>query len=237
MHMFGEPSLWPADDRIAVTGPPDADAVLQAYREGVFPMRLADFPPARRLMAWFSPAWRGILPLDGLRVSTSLRSSMSRYTLTVDTDFPGVLAGCADRRRPHGWIDGQIEQIYGELFARGVVHTVETRDSEGRLVGGLYGVSVGGLFAGESMFHDPVLGRDASKTALVGLVQVLAGDGPDDQTGPQRLLDVQWQTDHLATLGAVEVSRTDYLARLAAAVELPAPVWPARIKLPRRPRY
>ncbi len=223
MLMFGDPATWPPDDCVAVTPPPTPEAVVQGYREGVFPMRLSDRPPGNRLMAWFSPSRRAILPLDRLRVTRSLRKSVRRYRLTVDTDFPRVLAGCADPRRPHGWIDGRIRQIYGELFDRGIVHTVETRDGDGRLVGGLYGVCVGGLFAGESMFHDPVHGRDASKAALVGLVQVLR------QGDHQRLLDVQWQTDHLASLGTVEVSRLDYLARLGAARELPAPNWPDEI--------
>lgn len=227
MPLFGEPGSWPTNDQIAVSGPPDAATVLQAYREGVFPMRFSDRAPLQRLMAWYSPELRGILPLDRLRVTKSLRTSARRYTLTVDTDFTAVLDGCGDPHRKHGWIDRQIRTLYGELFAQGVVHSVETRDADGRLVGGLYGVSVGGLFAGESMFHDPVLGRDASKVALMGLVQVLSADGSP------RLLDVQWQTDHLASLGTVEVTRAEYRERLDRALRLPPPIWPTTIDLSR----
>lgn len=235
MALFGDPGSWPTGDQIAVSGPPDAATVLQSYREGVFPMRFSDRVPLQRLMAWYSPERRGILPLDRLKVSKSLRASARRYTLTVDTDFAGVLDGCADPQREHGWIDRQIRTLYGELFDRGVVHTVETRDAERRLVGGLYGVSVGGLFAGESMFHDPVRGRDASKAALVALVDLLRGgtgaeaehDGGASDAGELRLLDVQWRTDHLASLGVVEVARPDYLARLRRALTLPPPDWSA----------
>lgn len=112
------------------------------------------------------------------------------------------------RAAPSGWIDAAIVEAYTELHRLGVAHSVEAWTPAGELAGGLYGVGLGGLFAGESMFHDPVLGRDASKVALLGLASVL-DDGVEG-----RLLDVQWVTDHLASLGAVEVDRVDYL-RLA----------------------
>ena len=221
---FGPPAGWPDDDLVAVSHDIDVDLTLAGYASGVFPM-----PLQPGLMGWWSPVDRGVLPLDALRVPRSLRKMLPRYEIRIDTAFPAVLAACADPRRPHGWIDDDIGRVYLDLHARGVVHSVEAW-SDDQLVGGLYGVSLGGLFAGESMFHDPVRGRDASKAALVALVEVLrsGGDGSLGSDEPARLLDVQWRTDHLASLGVVEVDRTDYLARLRAALTLPAPDWGAR---------
>lgn len=211
---FGPPQGWPADDLVAVSHDIDVDLTLAAYASGVFPM-----PLQPGLMGWWSPVERGVLPLDALRVPRSLRKMLPRYEIRIDTAFPAVLAACADPRRPHGWIDGDIGRVYLELHARGIVHSVEAWSGDD-LVGGLYGVSLGGLFAGESMFHDPVRGRDASKVALVALVDLLRGAGAEG-----RLLDVQWRTDHLASLGVVEIDRTDYLARLRQALTLSAPAW------------
>jgi leucyl/phenylalanyl-tRNA---protein transferase len=186
--------------------------LLAAYRSGLFPMRLRG---RRGPLAWWSPDPRGVLPLEGLRVPRSLRASCRRYTVTVDTATEAVIDGCADPRRPDGWIGKDIRAAYGRLAGLGVVHSVETRDAGGALVGGLYGVSIGGLFAGESMFHRE---RDASKVALVELVRLLGEDGVSG-----RLLDVQWATPHLQSLGAVQMPRQDYLRMLAAALALPAP--------------
>ena len=155
-----------------------------------------------------------MLPLDGLVVSRSLRRSMRDFEIRVDTAFAEVLAACADPRRPAGWIDTEVRAAYQRLHELGWAHSVEAwRD--GRLAGGLYGVAIGGLFAGESMFHRE---RDASKVALVGLVELLSDDATD-----QRLLDVQWVTPHLASLGVVEVDRPTYLRRLARALLAPPP--------------
>lgn len=225
---FGPPAGWPEDDLVAVSHDIDVDLTLAAYGSGVFPM-----PLQPGLMGWWSPVDRGVLPLDALRVPRSLRKMLPRYEIRVDTAFAQVLAACADPRRPHGWIDDDIGRVYLELHARGVVHSVEAW-ADDELVGGLYGVSLGGLFAGESMFHDPVRGRDASKAALVALVELLRGDdglapaAPGGPPGEQRLLDVQWRTDHLASLGVVEIDRADYLARLRTALTLPPPDWPRR---------
>ncbi len=155
-----------------------------------------------------------MLPLDGLRVSRSLRQSARHMEIRVDTAFPEVLAACADPDRDSGWIDRDIEVAYTRLHELGWAHSVETWQ-DGELVGGLYGVAVGGLFAGESMFHRV---RDASKVALVGLVDLLHDEHVD-----RRLLDVQWQTPHLASLGVVELPRQDYLARLEKALDVPLP--------------
>jgi leucyl/phenylalanyl-tRNA---protein transferase len=178
--------------------------ILAAYRGGLFPM------PARRgVLAWWSPDPRGVVPLDGLRVSRSLRKSCSHFKIRVDTAFGEVLDACAERRRPGAWISRDIKKAYLRLHQLRWVHSVEAWQ-EGRLAGGLYGVAIGGLFAGESMFHRET---DASKVALVALVDLLREGAP---TGG--LLDVQWVTPHLASLGAVEVSRVRYHELLAAAL-------------------
>lgn len=170
-----------------------------------------------RTLGWWSPDPRGILELEDLRVSRSLRKSCARFEVRVDTCFDDVVVACADPRRDSGWITRDIRAAYNRLHEMGWAHSVETFDTSGdvdRLVGGLYGISIGGFFAGESMFHHVT---DASKVALVGLVDVLGGDGE------ARLLDVQWTTDHLASLGAVEIPRADYLDRLDVALSLPVP--------------
>jgi leucyl/phenylalanyl-tRNA--protein transferase len=211
---FGPPELWRHDDLVAVSREFDVGLVLEAYRSGLFPM------PARgSLMGWWSPLDRAVLPLDNLRVTRSLRKMAHRYEIRVDTDFEGVLAGCGDARRPDGWIDDSVRRVYRQLHHAGHVHSIEAWTDAGELAGGLYGVSIGGLFAGESMFHRPDIGRDASKVALVGLVDLLR------EAGGARLLDVQWATPHLQSLGVVEVPRPHYLRLLAAALPLDPPVW------------
>lgn len=215
--MFGPPSTWPDQDLVAISTEFDADLVAEGYLAGVFPMPLDSLD--RDAMGWWSPVRRGIIPVDELRVTRSLRQSAKRYRVTVDTGFAGVLARCADPRRPSGWIDGRIATVYRRLHDVGLVHSVEVWTAAGALAGGLYGVALGGLFAGESMFHDPVVGRDASKVALWALCGLL-DDGVEG-----RLLDVQWVTPHLASLGAVEIERADYLRLLAETLDLPAPRW------------
>ena len=204
---------------MAVSRQFDPELTLVAYRNGLFPM-----PIRGGLTGWYSPVDRGILPLDGLRVTRSLRKMLPRYEIRIDSDFPAVLDGCGDRHRAGRWINRDIRRIYGELFEAGRVHCVEAWTPEGELAGGLYGVGIGGFFAGESMFHRPDIGRDASKAALVALVELLSRPGD----AAHRLLDVQWRTDHLASLGVVEVDRTEYLGRLERALDLPEPPWPRR---------
>jgi leucyl/phenylalanyl-tRNA--protein transferase len=212
---FGSPELWRHDDLIGVSRVFNEELALAAYECGAFPM-----PAQPGLMCWYSPMQRAIIPLDRLRISHSLRKSIRRYEIMIDTAFDDVLDGCADRRRPSGWINRDIRRVYRRLFKRGVVHTVEAWSPSGELAGGLYGVSIGGLFAGESMFYRPGIGRDASKVALAALAELLRRAGAEG-----RLLDVQWQTPHLASLGAVELPREEYLQRLALALPLPAPDW------------
>ncbi len=207
---FPDPSIADEHGVVAVGGDLEPGTLLAAYRSGLFPMHV----DRGRTLAWWSPDPRGILPLDGLRVSRSLRRSCARYDVRVDTAFDEVVRRCANPKRPHGWITDDIRRAYGRLHELGWAHSVETWTADGELVGGLYGVAVGGLFAGESMFHERT---DASKVALVGLVGLLAADGED------RLLDVQWTTDHLISLGAVDVARDDYLTLLGRALPLPLP--------------
>jgi leucyl/phenylalanyl-tRNA--protein transferase len=201
-----------ADGLVGVGADLEPSTVLAAYRRGMFPMPLGAHGP----IGWWSPDPRAVIPLDGLRVTRSLRRNLRRYEVRVDTAFADVIDACADPARPHGWISPEIRRAYRTLHELGWAHSVEawSRD-DGELVGGLYGLAIGGLFAGESMFYRRT---DASKAALVTLVGLLRDDGVAG-----RLLDVQWQTPHLASLGAVEVARADYVARVAAAVELPLP--------------
>ncbi len=185
-----------------IGGDLEPGTILAAYRAGLFPM-----PIRRRTLGWWSPDPRGILPLDGLRVSRSLRKAVHRYEIRVDTAFEDVIDACADRRRQGAWIDGDIRQAYVRLHQLGWAHSVEAWDDQG-LAGGLYGLAIDGLFAGESMFHHRT---DASKVALVGLVERL-------NATKISLLDVQWATDHLRSLGVVEVSRQRYHELLADAL-------------------
>jgi leucyl/phenylalanyl-tRNA--protein transferase len=195
-----------ADEVVGVGADLEPGTVLAAYRVGMFPM-----PISHRRLGWWSPDPRGVLPLDGLRVSRSLRRSLGRFEVRVDTAFDEVITACADDRRPGAWIDRRIRSAYTRLYRDGWVHSVEAWSPDGVLAGGLYGVAIGGLFAGESMFHRRT---DASKVALVGLVDRLrAGGGV--------LLDVQWLTPHLASLGAVAVSRPRYHELLAEALARP----------------
>lgn len=185
--------------------------LLSAYRAGLFPM-----PIGRRRIAWFSPQPRGVLPLEAIHVSRSLRRSRRRFEVTVDREFRAVVLGCATGREDGDWITEAIVEAYCRLHDLGWAHSVEVW-ADGALAGGLYGVSVGGLFAGESMFHRVT---DASKVALVETAErVAAGGGV--------LFDVQWSTPHLASMGVVEIPRTEYLERLADAVGRPEIDWGA----------
>lgn len=210
------PSRWqlptepPIDDSglVAVGADLEPGTLVAAYRLGLFPM-----PYDRRRIAWFSPDPRGVLPLDGLHVSRSLRRSLRRFDVTIDTGFTEVVLACADPHRPGAWIDRRIVDAYARLFELGWAHSIEIRrrDTEATLVGGLYGVRIGGFFAGESMFHHDT---DASKVAVVHTVDWLRSTGAE-------LFDVQWTTPHLRSLGAVDLPRDEYLARLGTATAPP----------------
>ncbi|MGH9132929.1 MAG: leucyl/phenylalanyl-tRNA--protein transferase [Ilumatobacteraceae bacterium] len=198
------PEDAPVDDTglVAVGADLRPGTLLAAYRAGLFPM-----PMDGRRIAWFSPEPRGIIPLDGLRISRSLRGSVRRFDAAFDTRFRVVMERCADPSRVGGWITPEFVDAYTELHALGWAHSVEIL-LDGQLVGGLYGVRINRFFAGESMFHTAT---DASKVALVHLVNWLTRTGAT-------LLDVQWTTPHLTSLGAIDIPRREYLARLAEAV-------------------
>lgn len=199
----------PGEDLIGVGADLEPGTLLAAYRSGIFPMGLG--PRGGGVMGWWSPDPRGVLFPRDLRVSRSLRRSVRTFEFRVDTAFEEVVDACAAPGRTGRWITPSIARAYGELHRLGWAHSVETwRDGE--LVGGLYGVAIGGLFAGESMFHRVT---DASKAALVHLVGLVS---PTDG-----LIDVQWRTDHLATLGVTEVTRTAYLRLVRDALDRSLP--------------
>ena len=215
MHM-GRPPIEPPANRWRLPSPVLADqsglcgigadlrpgTLLAAYRSGIFPM-----PLRKKTLGWWSPDPRGVIPLGGLIISRSLRRSCQRYEVRFDTRFRDVMERCADPARPHGWITPEFVDAYEELHRLGWAHSVETY-LDGRLVGGLYGVHIAGLFAGESMFSDAI---DASKVALVRLVDLLI-------ESRVRLLDVQWTTPHLVSVGAIDMPRSEYLELLADAI-------------------
>ncbi len=193
----------PGNDLVALGADLEPGTLLAAYRGGLFPMP-NDPSKKRSKLAWYSPDPRGILPLDGLKVSKSLRRSMRRYTVTTDRAFEAVMTACGDPDRDGRWITTEFIRAYTRMFELGWAHSVEVWQGD-QLVGGLYGLRIDDLFAGEAMFHTAT---DASKVALVELVEWLRNTGA-------QLLDVQWATPHLVGLGVVEVSRSEYLRRLA----------------------
>lgn len=181
--------------------------LLAGYRSALFAM------PDAGVLGWWSPDPRGILRPCDVHVTRSLRRSLGRFTVSVDRCFDAVVGACADPARPHGWISDDYRAAYGQLHRLGWAHSVEVWDADDRLAGGLFCVEVGGLVAAESKFHRVT---DASKVAVVALADLLAADGR-----PERFVDVQWRTEHLGALGAVEVPREEYLALLARALPLP----------------
>lgn len=213
------PRVQPAPSRWQLPSPADSDGhglvgvgadlepgtLLAAYRCGLFPM-----PMRRKLIGWWSPDPRGVLPLDGVIVSRSLRQSCRHFEIRVDTAFTEVMRRCGDPNRPHGWINEPFIEAYTRLHEMGWAHSIEAwRDGE--LVGGLYGLLIGRFFAGESMFHSVT---DASKVAVVATVEWL-------REAQVELFDVQWSSSHLASLGVIELSRAEYLRRLATATHEP----------------
>jgi leucyl/phenylalanyl-tRNA--protein transferase len=203
---FPNPRRAGADGLVAIGGDLEPSTLIAAYRGGIFPW------PAEGLdLVWWSPDPRAVIPVDGLHVSRRLAQTLrrGRFRVTIDADFAGVIAGCADRAAEETWITPALRAAYERLHALGWAHSVEVWTPAGALAGGLYGVAIGGLFAAESMFHRVT---DASKVALVALAQQCRAAGVG-------LLDVQMPSAHLASMGAVTVSRKEYLRRLAAVVD------------------
>jgi leucyl/phenylalanyl-tRNA--protein transferase len=202
---FPSPELWPDDDDIVAAGADlETDTLLYAYAHGMFPMFVN-----KRNLAWWSPVDRGVIPLDGLRITRSMQQSAKRFTCTVNQAFSEVMTLCGSMRTDGNWINQHFINAYTELHEEGHAHSVEVWNETGDLVGGLYGVRVNKFFAGESMFH---IETDASKVALMHLVQLMTLDGME-------LLDTQWRTDHLESLGCIAIPREKYLQLLASAIQ------------------
>ena len=225
---FPPSNRWPVNDVVGRGADLKPATLIDAYRHGMFPMvsiddfnygpdmevdatteKLETEPKTDSDLVWWSPLQRGIIPLDGLLVTRSMRRSARKYEVRVNTCFQLVMRGCAAPHRDQGWITQEFIDAYTVLHNLGWAHSVEVFDENGLLAGGLYGVRIGGLFAGESMFH---LLRDASKVALMALVEMMF-------VSRMSLLDVQWLTPHLKTLGAVGISRSEYLKSLSLAVD------------------
>jgi leucyl/phenylalanyl-tRNA--protein transferase len=185
------------------------ELILRAYARGIFPM--AESAESQALY-WFEPSWRGVLPLERFHASRSLVRSFRRgsWRFSCDRDFAGVLAGCADRQET--WINDEIARVFLDLHAAGHAHSIEVRDANGALVGGVYGLAMGGAFFAESKFSRRT---DASKLALAELVARL-------RRGRFRLLDTQYMTQHLARLGGIELPRAAFRKQLEAALAAPA---------------
>lgn len=203
---FPDPGRADAEGLVAVGGDLGAERLLCAYRHGIFPWFDEGLPPL-----WWSPDPRCVIRRESLHVPRRLARTIRRggFELTWDRDFGAVMDACADDRPDGTWIVPAMREAFGELHRRGHAHSLEVR-IDGVLVGGLYGVQVGGLFAAESKFHRRT---DMSKVALVAAVHSLTAAGI-------RIFDVQFRTEHLATLGAIEIPRADYLRELARAVDV-----------------
>jgi leucyl/phenylalanyl-tRNA--protein transferase len=200
---FPSPQQMPKDDLVTLGADLKPETLIDSYKHGIFPMHIQI--ENKREIGWWSPQQRGILPLNKINISNSLKKSMKKYFVTFDQDFDAVIEGCGDDKRPKGWINKEIKSAYKKLFELGYAHSVEVWNKKDELVGGLYGVEVNGLFAGESMFHKQT---DASKTAMVYLVNQLK------EAGGERIFDVQWQTPHLKSMGVIKISRAKYISLL-----------------------
>jgi leucyl/phenylalanyl-tRNA--protein transferase len=205
---FPDPRTAPADGPLAYGGDLEAPTLLEAYRLGIFPW------PGDRIVWWWSPDPRAVIPIGGLHVSRSLRRTLraGRLHTSSDTAFRAVVDACATGRDEGTWITAEMRDAYERLHHAGHGHSIEVWDDGGALAGGLYGVAVGRVFCGESMFHRVT---DASKVAMVATMRVLEHGGFD-------LFDVQLPTPHLERMGAVTMRRTDYLCLLAAGLDHPA---------------
>lgn len=220
MPIEPEPSRWSLrfdeqhpSDLVAVGADLEPGTLLAAYRGGLFPMGTgrAGAPP----IGWWSPLRRGVLRPGDHHASRSLRRARGRFTTSIDLDFAGVVRACADPGREGRWITPAVSDAYQRLHELGWAHSVEVWDGEGQLAGGLYGVAIGGFFAGESMFHRVT---DAGKLAVWVVAECFLSQDP------RALVDVQWRTPHLATLGVQEIARDQYLTLLEDALAADGPI-------------
>ena len=198
-----------ANGLVALGADLEPATLLAAYQRGLFPMNVDS---TGTHLGWWSPDPRGVLEPSAFRVRRSMERALQRFTVLVDHDFRAVMTACMETPRPNGWITQRFLDAYVTLFEMGWAHSVGVYQ-DGQLVGGVYGVSVGGLFAGESMFHRV---SEASKVALWGVIEVL-------RDSPEVVFDVQWLTPHLAFMGGTEIERLNYLDRLWTAVRAPDP--------------
>ena len=196
----------------------DSDVLLAAYRLGMFPMP-HEISGQECAIGWWSPVERAIFKPSAIVVSTSLRRAFKQFEITMDQDFAAVVRACGDPARPSGWINEDVVDAYCALHRQGVAHSVEVWNHAGKLVGGLYGLDLGGVFAAESMFHTQ---SNASKVALAFLGQRLVDDSG-------RIIDTQWLTNHLASMGATTVSRLEYCTALPELLALP-PAFTAHVE-------
>ena len=203
---FPNPSLADPEGLLAVGGNLEPETLLSAYQQGIFPWFDEDTP-----ILWWSPDPRAILEFDNLYISKRLARTIrtNKFQVTFNQDFDAVVKGCTYRPEEGTWITPEVAKAYGEFHRRGHAHSVEVWQ-QGVLVGGLYGVAIGGLFAGESMFSTV---SDASKVALAALVSRLKEKG-------YQLFDLQIINEHTSTMGATEIPRDDYLARVKLAIQL-----------------
>ncbi len=203
----------------------NSEVLIAAYQRGMFPMPF-EIDGGTFTIGWWSPQPRAIFIPETVIASRSLRKSMKNFSFSVDKDFTGVMRACANPDRPSGWINEQVIESFTQLHRQGLAHSIEVRNLEGDLVGGLYGVEVGGVFAGESMFHTQ---RDASKAALVHLAQIMS-------FGSGRVIDTQWMTTHLESLGAVEIARNDYCDLVESLQDFPSAFAASNLTIQRK-RY
>ncbi|CAN5922192.1 leucyl/phenylalanyl-tRNA--protein transferase [soil metagenome] len=211
MSRFPDPRIAAGDEPLAYGGDLHMDTLCDAYSRGIFP-----WPGDSGIIWWWSPDPRAVIPIGGLHRSRSLRRTLraARLRCTSDAAFPAVVEACAQRPGAGTWITREMRRAYGELHQNGWAHSVEVWDDGDRLVGGLYGVAVGRVFCGESMFHRV---SDASKVAMVAAMRVLTAGGFD-------LFDVQLPTVHLRSMGAIDIARSHYLDLLGAGLTQPG-VW------------
>jgi leucyl/phenylalanyl-tRNA--protein transferase len=215
---FPDPTDRPEElgDLVCIGADLSPETLLYAYSHGLFPMDI-DIPGEQQeQLGWFSPVERAIFPLDALRITRSMKQSAKKYDVRIDTCFEDMMRLCMTVPRHSGWINERFIESYKKLHELGFAHSVEVFDDK-ELVGGLYGVGFAGFFAGESMVHTK---RDASKVALMRLVEILRENGAT-------LLDAQWLTDHLESLGAVAIHRSQYLQYLDKSLKIDSIDWPS----------